>query len=860
MVALTAVAMSHGGGPVVESSDDLHDDAGVGIFVPLDEGVVLLEVPGVAAQDIVAQYAADTLFLPYLVLCDFLHIQASVSSDNMILEGLFPAAEPFLISRTDRVARRGAVSIPFLDADVRLVGGEIYIRHTLLFSLLNLTARFDLSRLTLTVGADERLPVVQWSRRRGRSSMAWADDGSPFSLLESASPHRRLLGAPIIDWTLTHSIYSGRNIGSGNLTLGGGVLFGELELGVSGGTVRTTHGTPGVTLDRWNWSYYAPEFPLMRRAVLGTISAAGTYGYGLELSNVPLATRSFVGEHDIRGQTRPGWTVELYNGVRVMDVVQADSLGYYHFDVPVGYGLVDRTLKFIGPYGEVITEAVRVQLSSGILPAGEVQYTMRGSSARFAETSPFGAEGRIGFGVTRRLTLAAEAEMRGAALREPVSDSIAMRASATAWLGSSSTVTLHYGLRSELVGGEFYTISPENVVVRGGIDSMTLDARSFRGRLEGTVPMGGISFSGAGVLERRNGWYKMGLLPRISGYLGGLNFIASADVAWLQDSSRAQSEPPRRVEVRSGAQVIATPFVGTLLKGEGVYNHVRQKLERLDLYGYARINKYVALGLGYSVPDLDWKRGLLRAQLELQFSPARLFFAVGREQGITSVSTMARGSALVSAAGVTPLSEYAVGMSAIMVRAFRDDNGNGVRDAGEEDLPAPRASLIMGAMRMQSPDGVFTSLTPNMEWHIEVDRWEHAAEGLYPGRLLHRLYLLPSSVATVDVPYRPGMDVTGKCMVEEKRPDGATRTVASSSVNGLRVLLVSEASGAYYDGETFSDGTILIAGVAQGRYRLRFDSAQLVARRLAVSAAAEDEIVLDGTSDRLPPVTLTRLP
>ena len=855
---LSAAAYAGGGElPRHGGEEKKEGEAEPDILIPLDEGVVFLEIPGVASQDIVAQYANDTLFLPYLFLCDFLRVPATVSSDQMVLDGAFPVGEPFILSRGERRAHRGRTDIVFEDGDIRLVNGEIYIRHTLLFSLLGLDARFNLSRLTLTIPADERLPVVQWSRSRGRAASLLGDESDPFALLESASPPRRLLGPPIIDWTVTHAVYAGRSTGGGNLALGGGFLFGELELGISGGLRRQEMGQPVFSLDRGLWRYYAPEFSPVRQITLGTMSVADAPGYGLELSNVPLATRSLVGEHDIVGQTQPGWNVELYDGRRLTDAVQADSLGYYRFRVPVGYGIVDRTLKFIGPYGETMFEDRRVQLSQGILPVGEFQYTVRGNAARLDALSPVAAAGRFGFGVFKRLTIGADLEMRPSLPGEITPESVAARASAVAWLGSSSSLSLYYGIGSRLAGGQFYAITPGNMVFRGGIDSLALDGRSFRGEVEATVPAGGISFSAAGRLERQDGWYMAGASPRISGYFAGLNFIASADLLWAQDSSGLREGMPAPREIRSVLQMIATPFAGTLLKGEGAYDHLRGRLSRIDLYAYARLNDYVALGAGYSMPGLDWKRGEIRAQVEFQFSPARIFFDAGWQQGVTSLSTMARGSAIVSGAGVTPSPEYAIGKSAVVVRAFRDDNGNGERDAGEEDLPAPQASLALGRMRMRSQRGIFTSLASNMEWHVEVDRWQYAAEGLYPTRVLHRLYLLPSSVATVDVPYREGAELTGRCTVEEILPDGGRKPVPPSATNGLRLLLVAEGSASYYDGEIFPDGTVLVSGVAQGRYKLRFDAAQLAARHLS-APSADQEIVLDGTSDRLPPITLIR--
>ncbi|MEP7217795.1 MAG: hypothetical protein ABI876_02705, partial [Bacteroidota bacterium] len=364
---------------------------------PLEEGVAQAEVAGIARHDFVAQFSGDTLLLPYLSLCDFLRIPAGISPDNMILEGTFPSDQHFEFSRRLNIAIHGKDTVPFFAGGIRLVGGELYIEQSLLFRILGIQANFRISKLALMIAPDERLPVVQWSRNHQRYASLLMDKTSPGDPLPEISVNRSLLGAPMIDWTVSNNLNSKNNLSNASVGIGGELLFGEAEFNTSAIMRRGVLGaqTPLVSLNSWTWRFIAPEFSPLRKIMVGRIPVAGTQMYAAEISNVPIIPRGGFMQHEIQGQTRPGWTVELYDGTRLADVTKADSLGYYSFTVPVGYGTIERLLRFVGPYGEILTEERRVQVDGHVIPAGELDYTFRGGSEHLAAGSRIGGEGRI---------------------------------------------------------------------------------------------------------------------------------------------------------------------------------------------------------------------------------------------------------------------------------------------------------------------------------------------------------------------------------------------------------------------------------------------------------------------------------
>ncbi|MEO5928467.1 MAG: hypothetical protein ABIR47_00920 [Candidatus Kapaibacterium sp.] len=296
---------------------------------------------------------------------------------------------------------------------------------------------------------------------------------------------------------------------------------------------------------------------------------------------------------------------------------------------------------------------------------------------------------------------------------------------------------------------------------------------------------------------------------------------------------------------------------GTLVSAGGTYDYRTRSLALLDVTGYLRLTEFMGISVGYSVTGLQWSRGAVTAQLELNLAPARIFAFADHQSGTESVtSTMfAQGSVAFTGNGVLLSPDYALGRSAIVVRAFRDRNGNGVRDDGEEDLPAPHARLRQGNTELTAEEGEFPLLTPNMVWVLDVDRWDYAPQGLFPSRLRYGVFSSPGAAVAVDVPYVEGGDVAGRCLVVADSAAGGEAVAAH--LNGLRVQLAAVSGNALYDGEVFADGTMLITGVAAGEYRVEFDRAQLASRRLA-RVAPEETIRIGGDVSRHPVIRLKR--
>lgn len=210
---------------------------------------------------------------------------------------------------------------------------------------------------------------------------------------------RSWLGGVHIGYTLRHEWHerTGRSF----------TPVARLAAHVAGGTMRWY-----VSRNNIRQAHYAFEFesPWLRRI------EAGQYGngWGMQLSNRPLAPRRVHREKVQRGRTLPHAIVRGSVSGAVSEQVQADREGRYAIRYPVYYGSTETTIE-VEPLGGAPQEvsANHWLTPYAMLPAGHLEYDVHIGEA---------PSGEIAWGISPWLTLQASAKHApwGAALRAHV--------------------------------------------------------------------------------------------------------------------------------------------------------------------------------------------------------------------------------------------------------------------------------------------------------------------------------------------------------------------------------------------------------------------------------------------------------
>lgn len=818
---------------------------------PLERGVVRIEIPDILTQDLFAYYAEDTLYIPFQRTCELLRIPADVSTGLDSLTGEFPAGNPFLIDRTLDSAwlpGRPATGTPY--GFVRIVSGEPYVEYSTFFALLGITARYDWRELLLSIDQDDRLPIVQLYRNRQQyQALSISSDHASLPAYDSPSPNRLLLGSPIVDWNISGSKSTTDIAGAATLAVGAEVLFGSLQMNVSSASGRIGREPPRTTLDSWRWKFVAPGNALIREVeIRGTPSQQSAPFYDIRLTNaLPGAQRS--GTYDLTGHTGPAFVVELYDGNRLVSVTTADSTGFYALSMPIGYGTVERKIRYVSPFGESQVEPVRLKLDPGMLPAGQFDYNLDMGADGFASSSQIRADAQIALGITDRITLGFDAAIPRSIRSRFTSDSIGSIASGTFWIGRTTSARITYSPSGTIFGGGIRTIFPSNLSLRGVVDSVSPQFDQYVLSAGTEIPLGHISIGATGTTRRSSNSRDIGATGTISGYVSKLNVSLSSSI-----SARSETGTQRKnTQVTSLLQMFSMPINGAYVTSAVGFNHSTARIMNLDLGVSVRLSQALRLGINAHVPDLYWKNMSTTATLQLDLSAARIFLTADRTGDMVSTSMAAGGSAMIAGDRVLAFPDFTVGSAVVVVRAFEDRNGDGQRDDDEPTIAPPRTELVRDAVRQSDRRGIYDHLTPFQIYTVVLDRWDHANRSLYPQRTEYPLFTSPASVSVVEIPYSTGFDVTGRCRIL----DSTGTNSMSQALHGIRVMLVSLNGTARIDAEIYSDGNIFADGVPTGTYRLEFDEEQIGSRHVEiVSAPASFE--LTETSNEIPEVTFRR--
>ncbi len=863
---------------------------GTTIVVP-EEGIVKFEITGVGSLDMVALLVGDTLLLPFGAVSDFLSIEHHTSANLDTISGELPVGMPFMIVRSASICTYRGRSEPFDRSLVRVVDGVVYVERGLLGTCYGIQLAFDSASIIVRMPASLKVPAVtrfQKSKRYAALAMGRSPQDADGAV---ATPiDRQLLGGIALDWSLASAYQNGVTpTGYGFFRAGGPLLFGVFDVNGVGTYNRASNSPFSLALGSWQWQFLLPDFSALRRITVGGIAYAGHQRLSAEISNMPTVGRYDFTMHTISGHATPGWTAELYDGSALLQIMLVDSNGRYQFEVPLGYSPTTLTVQAIGPHGEQETTISRLEIHHSQVPPGMLDYTARMSVDGLARTDAVDGVAMLRAGIAEWLTIGADLRMHSSSRASIGLDSIEPVWHVLTWLGASAQLGLSYASKRRILGGEFGYTFPGETSLRLTLEGYSLAEHAIAASGNINLPLGTVALNLNSRYLARDGSSRLEATPQVVVYVGGVGITAATNFLWADtDSLRTELRtelrtPPYHGFVSSWLRVSYSPFQSLYLSAGGTLDHRSGIVAKADIsssyylgpfarvgvayavdsmklregtlrsqVGLTLLNRAVYLAIGYSIPHMEWKRGGFTADLRCDLGFGRLRGQTIHSDGHTSGVTTFDGGLLISAAGIETRNDPTVGRGAIVVRAFSDDNANGIWDSNELELGAFKASIAYRSMEMMSRTGEFYNVTPDADYLVTVDRWAFAGRELFPRRSAFRVYTMASTVTIVDVAFAPGFDVVGSGQVVLS--DG---TIGGNSylqaLNALPVRLVAVDGTAEFDGEMFGDGSMVFLGVSAGEYRLDANEHVLAERGLR-QRNRDTTFVLAAAQRRNPPV------
>lgn len=843
--------------------------AAVPIVRPRDEDIRILEVrlddQILTAELIAWQHPGGGILLPLDQLSRLLGLAITVTPGEGLASGF--------VVREDRRFHldvgRGEVTLEgrkseFDRALVQLHEDDVYVDGTLLSDWLGIDFDVDLFSLRLTVRPREPLPLQLRQARERKMLQSRArenpDRGFPF-FRNRYSPAT----LPFIDQNLRLG-WGSDQLDASYSTYATADLFG-LE---SAWFVQGDRDEPlrdlRVTLGRKDPEPRLLGFLHAREISVGHVTSPGSTllaqsrlpSPGILLSSYPLERPTHFTSHSFYGNLQPGWDVELYhNGSLIGYQVSRADARYEFEDVPLLFGFNFFQLVFYGPQGQRRVETHRFVVGASLTEPGEFRYRLsanreRGWVGPSASEPPdtYRAMAQMDLGLHKRLSAAAE----GAIVPLPDGSQgrygkIGLRTYLDflfAWADyaqeEEGASARELGLQTRLLGvhvtasrielssdfvSEIFPSTEDQVHRRDHLRLDTSIPASFLPRipisLEATRDE---LFSGVTRTRARN---------RLSTYYRG--FSAATELRWERETG---AEP--RFE---GAFQLSRFIRGHSVRGE--VNYLLEPEPELSSVNLSAD--------GFLAQTYRYQLGVTRSLLaDNELITAGIHKILGRFALGTQLVYDTRGELSVRldlSAGIVldprrdrwisdarPLA----GFGAASVRAFLDENLNGVLDAGEEPIQGV-TFMLDGARFPAVTDEQGIALLSRLPVYRAIDlglavrsledpAWVPRLEGV-------RFVPRPGSVIELDFPIVLTGEIDGTILAE--------RFGRVSGVGGLMVQLTDHQGRVIQETESAYDGFYVFSAVFPGEYELRISPPDVARMKLITAPTRSITIEAEGT-------------
>ena len=830
--------------------------------------------------------ATDPL-IPFGEFTRLLDLDVDVrATEGRITGRLGEARRSLLVDIASHTARVGAQEIKFVDDDIAVTPSEIYIRSSLLTKLLPLKVTIDDAQLTFSMHALEKLPIQEKLERLANRPQDNGMAGPSEAVLSIAQPYR-LFSPPGADIVLdTGARSTAPHVPFRyDVRLAGDVLYSDFQGYVASDEQgRPANATVLFTRRSLDGKMFGPLHA--RVAALGDvytpglpIGARSVSGRGFTFSTQPIAQTSVFNRIDLRGDLPPGDDVELYvNDVLRGSTNEAVNGRYEFLGVPLSPGVnVIRTVVY-GQHGDRNEQVQIINVGAGLLQRGDAT---------------------LDFGIVDQ----SQPVFR---LNQPAQDaSTYVQNPGLRMVGS-----MNYGITNFLTATFGAAITPKasgraQQLYTTGLRTSALGlALQLDGAVDGNGGMGasigaaGQYFGVSGVL--RQAQYSNGFIDENN--LGANSALALKQRTELTlDSNlklRGRVLPVSLRLIRDGyrdgsydlqgAARVSTSVAGILMSTGLEYGRTAYGVSPPSdsLTGYLTVSSYAAFrwqiraNLDYTILP-TWRAQALSVTIDRKMSDSwSLRFAIGQQLNSLSATDFLVASDFLTKYGDLALTgeydnsqhdwrlgaqwNFGLGYDplarryrltpsgpgsggSVVLDAFMDENGDGIRQAGEAPVPgvivqggATQRPYVTGANGGVYVSGMGTG--PTTRLNVSIEKIDIAGVKTPPNAI--DIQPRPGSVTHVPFPLQPTGDVMVK--MELVRDDG--KHVGLSAV---RVQLVPE-KGEPIELTTEFDGSAAFSGLPIGTYRLQLDPEQ--ARKLRMRLTSDATIIIKGDGSFTPDV------
>ncbi len=729
------------------------------------------------------------------------------------------------------------------------------------------TFRPDLSNMRVVIETQRKLPFLQAIERRSRAARLSArKTGFDLASLPRTETPYRSWRAPSVDVMITTALRSAGSGTNSELRYEAYATGEALGMSYDARFASDYSGVPASLRLRAYRNDPAGNLlgPIRATQVAlgdvetfaGNLTGQSAVGRGVFVSNRPLQQPSRFGVTTLRGEMPAGWDAELYRNGQLF-AFQADrGDGRYEFkDVELLFGDNAFEVVLYGPQGQIRRDRSDVPVGAEAIPAGKTWYwagiidqgrDLIDFSHRFADPH---TGWRWGVGVERGIDKRTSAGVEYQSMvfenrRHDFIEARVRRALGPMLVELSGAQLLGQGRawKAQAIG----KLGPvrfqaETMWIDGGYESEQVDPddkRLIGLRLDSDLKFGKTTIPVAGSFSQnlsRDGTKVTEWLTRVS--------IASRRLALTGYASYRSSVGPSAVPDDDGMRVglLANTMIGKVaLRGDARFRLSGSGQRGLEA---AQVAVDTTLSGRSSLRGMaEYRPADRAADFTLAWLRRFRHFSLRSEAKLGTRGNYGVGLSVIFGMGPDPVdggwrftADKLVRAGQAVVTVYRDENGNGRRDGGEEPVEG---------VEIEGAYGLDTRVT-NGEGKVVVD----GLRPFVPVRLavetdsLPDPLLMPKGRGVVVVP-RPGIpSEIALALAPTGQVEGMLLAVDGTPREGAEIELVDEKGLAIAKTVSEFDGYFLFDSAPYGAYRLRLGES--TASALGVRREMGPALVLD---------------
>ncbi|MFV8465359.1 hypothetical protein [Flavobacterium sp. LB1P62] len=784
-----------------------------------DEVLVLLKVKYIGDSEISSIICKSEVYLSVSEVFDFIKIKNNPNSNFSVIDGFFiNQKNTFKIDQsTNKITYKEQV-FSLKSDDLISTTTNLFLKASYFNEVFNLENSFSFRSLSVNLSSKLELPAIREARLQSMR------DNLNKMKLEFIADTTVVRDKPLLHFGTANWAFNSIQQSGGShsermlLNLGSIVAGGELTTSLN----YTSNQAIVAKNQFYRWRYVNNENKYIKQLTLGKISAPSKATIlfpiiGVQLSNASTRIRKSFGTYILSEHTQANWMVELYINNVLIDYLQADTNGFFSFNVPLMYGRTEVTLRYYGPWGEEQFFSNQFVVPALFLPKKEIEYTISSGIIEDGEGSVF-SSAKANYGLSNHITLGAGAEYISSFESNkiiPFLNSSIRLASQLFLLGSYHAkvlyeINLNYTTAKNLRFDFDYSKYDKNQ------QAIRFNYSEIR-KASISMPIRGPFFSGNSRFTIQQNLFNTTKFTTseflLSGNSFGFNFNFTTN-AFFTETHKPLVYSNISISLQLPEKFVLVPQLR---------------------YGY---DADAMTTLQTQLRKPIFKKGYIQASLDYNFKNQNSSFQISFTHnfdrintGFSSIFYKNSASFSQSAAGsiiFEPQSDFvsfnnriSVGRGSIKFIPFLDINRNGKRDAEEPLVKGVKVVLIGGDRQLINPDGttIVTGIEPYVKNYVELNTNKVNSIAWRIKNKTLNCTLNPNQLKIIEIPVVVVGEVSGMVYQKEKQQ--------LSGIGGLKVTIY-DLNGTFITHILSEpDGYFSFLGLKSGQYVAKIDSLQL---------------------------------